>query len=78
MSYEQLSRMTYDERQKYIRQLQDEILQQLGATSTHSPQPVAQPEPVVKAPTKKMRKAIQRFDAMTDGEQVNQLKSLWG
>lgn len=41
------------------------------------PQPEAEPVKAAKLPTKRMRKAVERFDGMTDSEQVDSLKAMW-
>lgn len=43
--------------------------------------PKAQPQPVpakvVKLPTRRMTEAVERFDAMTDSEQLDSLRAMW-
>ncbi len=45
-----------------------------GALLAH---PQVQSEPVTKLPTKRMRKAVERFDSMTDSEQLDSLRAMW-
>ena len=56
----------------------EQASQQPTATPTPDLAPTVEEAPTDDLPTAKMRKAVQRFDAMTDGEQIDQLKAMWG
>ena len=74
---EQLERMTYEERQRYIKKLQDEILAMLGApVKPEEPEPPVTPKR--KGKGKRGKRRLERFDALPDDEQIDELKGLWG
>lgn len=50
-------------------------LKRLLAERCAEPEPA--PERKTKLPTKRMRKTVAAFDAMTDSEQVNTLRAMW-
>lgn len=71
--------MSDEERQAYQQHLMRSIAAKLELTpSTPDPAPIVEDAPTLALPTEKMRKAIARFDDLTDADQVDQLSSLWG
>lgn len=72
--------MSDEERAAY----QQHLMRSIAAKLEPSPAPAPDPEPTVEEaptlalPTKKMEQAIARFDDLTDGEQVDALRGMWG
>lgn len=74
MTRKELEAMTFEQREAYIKELQNEILAMLGApVEPETPEP-----PVTPKPKGKRGKRIQRFDDLSDDEQIDRLKGLWG
>lgn len=73
--------MNLQEIQAYNKELLAKIEQLLAERRTESeqaePQPQLVPERKAKLPTKRMAKAMERFDNMTDSEQVDSLLLMW-
>lgn len=80
MNYENLVALHPDELQEVKRGMATE-LSILKGEPVQPPQAEPEPEPAKPARgarmTKRMRKRIERFDALTDGEQVDSLRALW-
>lgn len=78
--------MDHEERRAHIGELMTELRDRLdGKTLTPEAEPEsktqAEPEPEIiidHLPTAKMRRAIERFDDLTDEQQLDHLQSLWG
>lgn len=61
-----------------LRRVRDELLRQIdddGEQDAEQPEP--EPEPALRLPTKKMRRAVERFDRLTDDEQADHLRGLF-
>lgn len=78
-----IDQMSDAERRAYIETLRAERAILL-ASAAETAQAVAEtPEPVAvtnpdKYPTKAMRKALRAFDEMTDSEQLDHVRQIWG
>lgn len=65
------------------REYQDHLMRRISAhidtmkPPTPEPAPVVEESPALHLPTKRMKKAVERFDGMTDSEQVDSLKAMW-
>lgn len=65
------------------REYQDHLMRRISAhidtlnPPTPEPTPIVEEAPAYHLPTKRMKKAVERFDSMTDGEQVDNLKAMW-
>ena len=81
MTYENLKALHPDE----LREIKQGMVTELSLLKGEPVQPpqAAEPEPEPAKPakgarmTKRMRQRIERFDALTDSEQVNSLRALW-
>lgn len=74
MTRKELETMTYEQRREYIKKLQNEILAMLGAPV----EPEETETPAAKPKGKRGRRRIQRFDDLSDDEQIDNLRRLWG
>lgn len=75
----QIANMTDEERRRYIAELlakRDEALQQ--PASAPQPAPTVEDAPQYDLPTKRMEQAVARFDDMSDADQVDVLRGMWG
>lgn len=70
--------MSDEERQAYQQHLMRSIAAKLELTpSTPDPAPIVEDAPTLALPTKRMEKAIARFDGLSDADQVDSLRTLW-
>ena len=81
MNYENLVALHPDELQEIKRGMATE-LSILKSEPAQTPQAEPEPEPAKPARgarmTKRMRRRLERFDAMSDGDQVDSLRGLFG
>lgn len=76
--------MNPDELRRHIEQLRrvrDELLRSIAAEDdeqdAEQPEPEPEPDRPLKLPTKRMRRALQRFDSLSDDEQADHLRGLF-
>lgn len=62
-----------------LRRLRNELLRSIAAEDGEqdAEQPEPEPERPLRLPTKKMRRAVERFDSLSDDEQANQLRGMF-
>lgn len=77
MSLEQLQAHNRQLFAKLERLLAERQAEQQPATTTE-PEPTIEESPQYDLPTAKMRKAVAAFDDMSDDDQIDVLRSLWG
>ena len=71
--------MTDEQRREYQDYLMGKIARKLEPTpSTPEPTPTVEEAPTLALPTKCMKKAVAAFDDMSDSEQLDALRGLWG
>jgi hypothetical protein len=77
--------MSLEELQAYNRGMMDKIrriLEERRAEQqpaiTPEPAPTVEDAPQYDLPTKRMEQAVARFDDMSDDDQVDQLRMMWG
>lgn len=77
-------KLSYAEREAVLDGMRDEIKRRLALLAQTATPPAAVPESTqppattaVNLPTRRMRAAMQRFDALPDNAQIAQLKELW-
>jgi len=78
-SRKSIDEMNSAELRAYIAELMVKRDRLLVERMARQEQPVETPKPAkpVKLPTKRMRKSVERFDSMTDSEQVDSLRAMW-
>lgn len=80
-SRKRIEDMNLQEITAYNKELLAKLKRLLAERSAEPEQAEPQPQPVperkAKLPTKRMRKVVERFDAMSDSEQVDSLRAMW-
>jgi len=71
--------MSDEERAAYQEHLMRRISAHIDTMKTPepTPKPIVEESPAYHLPTKRMRKTVERFDNMTDSEQVDNLRAMW-
>ena len=76
MSLDELHQHNKQQLEKLKRLLEERTEPQ--PATTPDPAPVVEESPQYDLPTKRMEQAVARFDDLSDDDQVDQLKSMWG
>jgi len=77
VSTKPFNEMSADERRQTLDELRTRRNALLAQRDEVQPDPQSVPERKAKLPTKRMRKTVEAFDAMTDSEQLDSLRAMW-